>query len=29
MYPLPKVDPNIDYSKIPVKLSDINKYSVL
>ena len=29
MYSLPKVDPNIDYSKVRVTLSDVNNYSVL
>lgn len=29
MYSLPKLDPNIDYSKVRVTLSDVNKYSVL
>lgn len=29
MYSLPKVDPNIDYSKVRVTLSMINTYSVL
>lgn len=29
MYSSPKVDPNIDYSKVRVTLSMINTYSVL
>ena len=29
MYSLPKLDSNIDYSKVPIKLSDVNGYSVL
>lgn len=29
MYSIPKVDPNIDYSKVRVTLSMINTYSVL